>query len=337
VGRGLTGGKSVGRFDPLEMRMSFFSYRVNFRATLRPADSALSFTGFSIPKKELLEAGASCRDRFTPSGHYDRMARPPNGPVVVGGVRNVLSNLRCVAYSGAMSLQLGVPEYTVATVAEENKHPGRPYHAIVRHNGTFSVEEFLPQGRLTDPQPQLEGVDWLVTGTPVCWNCDDAELFDRMITDAADHSHVWHLPRGGHVDATDTTRQQWSVLQEAFIETLSSGREEAATRLKEIAEAFRLDREDEYLHSVWGVGGEQELVIVAANGRLEDVGRAAAELGCRRAICVENGGSVALYYVPDPKKRPWLPLVSAPNLRPPGTAFVFFALPKAGFRVSGHS
>lgn len=311
--------------------MSQFYYRVNYTTVLLPSNSVLSLTQLSTDKKELLATGETCNDRLVPHQHFDRLAHKPSVPLVVAGVRNVLSNLRCVAFSREMNERKPGSELAIACVKEEHAYPGRPYHVIICKDGKISLKEFLPQGSLLDPQTELAGVDWMVSGTPVCWDCDDNELFDRMISDAADHSHVWHLPRGNHIDASDTTRGKWAELQKVFVETLADDREVAASRLRNLANNFGLVREQSYLHSVWGVTDEQQLVIVVANGKLEEVGRKVAEVGCRRAICVENSGSSALYHIRDPTIRPWLPLVSAPNFRPAGTAFVFFTLANEGF------
>src|SRR5207237_3802675 len=122
--------------------------------------------------------------------------------------RNVLSNLRCIGYSAALCARDGLPPGTVAAVAEEHERPGRPYHVIRRAGGALRVDEFAPAGSLRDPQPGLADADWLVSGTPVLWDCDPDELFERMVTDAADHSHVWRLPRGTNPDAPDETSAQ---------------------------------------------------------------------------------------------------------------------------------
>ncbi|HUG71727.1 MAG TPA: hypothetical protein VMM76_28545 [Pirellulaceae bacterium] len=308
-------------------------YRAAFTVTLRTAASVLSLTRTAIGKKELAEPGGACPDRLAPHEHYDRLGAQPGSPLLVAGVRNVLSNLRCVAFSHEMSTRHIESHRRIAAVTEEHGYPGRPYHAIICKGGEISIEEFMPDGSLFEVQERLDSVDWMVSGTPVWWDCNEHELFDRMITDAADHSHVWQLPRGNHVDATDLTRKQWTQLQDEFIDTLADDRNTAAERLRVLVDGFDLKRENDYLHSVWGVTDDRRLIIIVANGRLEDVGRQAAALGCRRAICVENSGSSALYFVRAPERRPWFPLVSAPNFRPAGTAFIFFGLSDGAFHV----
>jgi hypothetical protein len=115
----------------------------------------------------------------------------------------------------------------------------------------------------------------------------------------------------------------------AFVDTLASDRDQAAARIRDAAGG--LPRENEYLHSVWGVGDADELIMIIAHGSLEELGVIAKAEGANRAICVENGGSIAAYYVPTIDQSEWLPLVRAPNLRPPGTAFAFFQLADSRF------
>jgi len=313
--------------------MAAFHYRASYSVVLKPQASLLSLSVSSLSKKALADPATETTGRLPPAEHYARLSRKPPAPFLVAGARNVLSNLRCIGYRRQEDVQAAELTAAVATVREENDRPGRPYHAISSRNGVLAVHEFLPDGSLLEPQRELDGVDWLVTGTPVLWDCDAEELFDRMITDAADHSHVWSLPRGTHPDATAESRRRWSVLQDIFVETLVEDRGTAAKRLKAAAKQLSLQRESGYLHSVWGVTDDGNLAIVVANGRLEEVGRQAARLGCRRAVCVENSGSSALYFVTDPAQRPWRPLITAPNFRPAGTAFAFFSLPAGQFRV----
>ncbi|MCA9070688.1 MAG: hypothetical protein KDA84_17280, partial [Planctomycetaceae bacterium] len=295
-----------------------------------PVTSVLSYQTTTTPKKDLLCGQHTKRDRLLPHEHYDRLPNPPKGPLLVAGVGNVLSNLRCVGFSRALC-EPGSPP-TLATVKEEQP-PGRPYHAILCQGGQLTIDEFLPSGGGLEPPDPETGIDWIVSGTPVLWDCDQEELFNRMITDAADHSHVWRLPRGSHAQATTASKNQWTQLQKTFTETLTADRDTAANRLKELSDQFQLERETRYLHSVWGVTDEHKLVILVANGALETLGQRLGQMGCRRAICVENSGSSALYFVRDPAIRPWYPLVSAPNFRPEGTAFVFFHIPDEGFET----
>ncbi|MBC8871322.1 MAG: hypothetical protein H8E44_18000 [Planctomycetes bacterium] len=228
-----------------------------------------------------------------------------------------------------MCEQFAKPYGTLATVDEELDVPGRSYHVIRNFQGKILAEEYTPECSVREPQVNLDGTAWLVSGTPVLWDGDDNELYDRMITDAADPAHVWRLPRGNHPDASPITRASWNELHRVFVETLANNRDDAAARLKEAAKG--LQREDEYLHCVWGVGRPDELIIIIAHGRLEKLGRMAQELGAKRAICVENGGSIAFYYVPTNDQQEWSPLIRAPNLRPAGTAFAFFKLSDAHF------
>jgi hypothetical protein len=309
-----------------------FEYRVLYEQLVRPRRALLSFTDLQVASKSIIHAEATTRDRLAPWEHYARFPEKPRFPLVAAGVRNVLSNLRCIAYSRAMSQYFRFPPNSLATVAEEAPQPGRPYHALGYADGEFSMEEFMPQGSVHDVQPQLDRWEWLVTGTPVLWD-DNDDLFDRMITDCADHAHVWHLPRGRHPLATDATRLQYEQMRHIFKGTLSADRTTAAGQMRELADRCGLRREGEYLHAVWGLRSPSELLILIGNGRLEALGEHMRSQGVRRAICVENGGSIAAYWLPDETTIPWIPLLRAPNYRPAGTCFAFFQLDAPQFDV----
>lgn len=282
-----------------------------------------------MQNKKVAGRGTGSANRLSPHEHYERLERPPDPPFLIASARNVLSNVRCIGYGSDMCRLLGKAPGQLAVVDEEAGYPGRPYHVIRHSDEGFFAEEFEPRGSVRDPQPALVGTNWMVSGTPVLWDCNENDLFNRMISDAADPAHIWKLPRGNHPDASPDVSAKWDELHQVFIETLTSDRDEAAGRLA--AAAGELPRENEYLHTVWGVGKHDELIIVIAHGGLEELGRKARELGAKRAICVENGGSVAIYYVLTRGQQEWSPLVRAPNLRVSGTTFVFFRLSDAQF------
>jgi hypothetical protein len=94
-----------------------------------------------------------------------------------------------------------------------------------------------------------------------------------------------------------------------------------------------LARSHDYLHAVLGVAEDGALVAVFAHGRLEEVGRLAARHGCRRAVCLENSGSIMPTYLPDGLAGERIPLLRAPNFRPRGRAALVLELPGAGFEV----
>lgn len=313
--------------------MAGLMFRATIQVRIDAVDSCLSLSTLKTPAKNLLTTACISHDRLSPDEHYKRLPRRLEPPLVVLGVRNVLANLRCIGYSRDMCDYFGVSKGTVAHVLEEFPFPGRPYHVLRYQNGRFAIDEFLPDGPVNSPQPQAAENEWLVSGTPVLWDCSRDELFERIITDSADHSHVWRLPRGNHPLASGSTNADWLALQEVFQGTLSASRETAAMALNQVALDRRLDREDKYLHSVLGVSDDGALIVVIAHGRLEDVGRLASDLGARRAICVENSGSIALYYIRDSTSTPWQSLFSAPNLRMRGTAFLFLKLADKSFGV----
>src|SRR6185369_17833855 len=93
-------------------------------------------------------------------------------------------------------------------------------------------------------------------GIPVLWDDRSAdELFDLILIEAADHSHVFELPRGNHPNATDATRRAWQALNQVFLENLYADSERAVGEMKGAIGRLGqgLPRAETYLHSVLGV------------------------------------------------------------------------------------
>ncbi len=269
--------------------MASFEIEQRLELRLTAVESvALSLSQYLPPaKKDLLGTEHSKAARKTPLEHLAEMARHArikdfSKPLMVVSVRNVLSNLRCVAYlAGYTKRPIGVaeeytylrftsdvldglkgeladtvfeaiaadgtrevpvheffamPEYAGLNVRKYGSvilaHAGilnhnRSYHILGQKNdGSLTIEEYNPGTDASDYR-------WFISGVPVLWDKKDDEdpdasspddedtLFRRIVTEAADHSHVWRLPRGSHPEATATTRAQWKALQEIFIKTLT--------------------------------------------------------------------------------------------------------------------
>ena len=65
--------------------------------------------------------------------------------------------------------------------------------------GKLVMDEYLPAGN-------LEKFNWLFSGVPVLWdNLSQKEIYKRILAEAADHSHVFCLPRGNHPEKTEET------------------------------------------------------------------------------------------------------------------------------------
>ncbi len=176
--------------------------------------------------------------------------------------------------------------------------------------------------------------EWFCAGVPVLWDdIEGDELLDLILCEAADHSHVFDLHRGNHPQATDATRDAWASLHTAFTERLYSDLPVAANALRRVINDCNppLRRCDDYFHAVYGVREDGALVCLFAQGRLEGLGNIMKQRGCRRAVVLENSGSIMPSFLPNGMHGETIPLVRAPNFRPKGRAVIAITLEHAGF------
>lgn len=282
-------------------------------------------SGMALAAKDLLSPGpASSADKYSLEEHLqyltDSGQLADDRPLLALGMRNSLVNLRCpVIAEGRIH----------AVTGEAPLASRRPYFGMGARAGRLSMGEALG----TSPEDWTDA-DFFCAGIPVFdERFDDAALFDLMLTETADHSHLFDLPRGNHPRATEVTRDAWSGLHGAFTASLESDRSEAVTAMRRAL--YKLQPQPprcaNYLHAVLGIGGAGELCCVFANGLLEAVGRRAAALGAQRALCVENSGSVMPTFFPEGAAGPAIPLLRAPNFRPKGRALLVIELETSGF------
>jgi hypothetical protein len=274
-----------------------------------------------LDEKELCAAVSAPRDgKRTLDGHLDFLRQQgairEDVPLLVVGLRNNLVNLRAPVIVGGRFY--GVEGETPAASR-------RPYYGIGSHNGKLVMGTALGT-----PSAWPE---FFCAGIPVLWDGMAGDtLLDLMLIEAADHSHLFHLPRGNHPLADDNTRADWCRLHEAFGRCLYADASTAVSEMRAAAAAGRqLVRTGEYLHAVLGVRADGTLVCICAHGRLEDVGALAAQHGCHRAICVENSGSVMPTYLPAGIDGERIPLLRAPNFRPYGRALLAIELTASTF------
>jgi hypothetical protein len=307
----------------------------------------LSLSYYHPPsKKELDQASHTKIGRKVPLEHISD--RVEDGtlvdaacPLFVMSCRNVLSNLRSVAYvKGKTEERIRGNRKSVEDrpigVAEENEVllRSRPYFVFGMKDGKAAMESLDPKswGSIK------ETYTWFISGVPVLWDdfVGDA-LFRRIVTEASDHSHIWNIPRGSHPAATDSTRAVWRELQGIFQSSLTEPVESASKKMIEFADRNKLEREEYYLHHIIGLDGEGHLCNLVAHGRLEELGVQMKQLGVRRAICIDNSGSITLQLIRKWKKdlppEEVLNLVAAPNQRLPGTAYLIAELEDSSFDV----
>ena len=279
--------------------------------------------GVCLDEKDLLaQDSASTNGKATLDEHLAHLRRENmlrgDAPLLVLGLRNNLVNLRSpVIWRGRAH-------------AVEGERPGdslRPYYGIGIRDGRLTMGQAL--GGSAERWP-----DFFCAGIPVLWDdvAGDA-LLDLILAEAADHSHVFDLPRGNHPDATPATRAAWARLHDAFRSSVHADLRTAVAAVQ--AAVTALDppprRCDNYLHAVLGAKDDGTLICIYASGRLEALGHAARNRGCRRAVCVENSGSIMPTFLPDGIEGERIPLLRAPNFRPHGRAVLVLELKTPAF------
>lgn len=273
-------------------------------------------------EKELLSSGpASIDGKATLEEHLDslstRHASLRTVPLVVLGLRNSLVNLRAPVIHG---------KRFQAVDGESPLESQRPYYGVEYRNSKLSMT-------VVRDEP-AEWPDFFFAGIPVLWEGFTGEsLLDLMLIEAADHSHIFDLPRGNSPRATDSTRQAWADLHTAFRRCVHADHDSAVEVMRGAVSKIDapLTRSDDYLHAVLGIRADGALIYVCANGRLEDLGQAAKDHGCTRAVCVENSGSVMPTYLPKGIAGETIPLLRAPNFRPHGRAVLVLELTQSTF------
>lgn len=308
------------------------AFRLRVNEIVRSSLSVVPSAGLIDEKDVTLTRGADAPSaRLTVAEHLREMVTrgdlPGDAPLLVFSARNVLRNARCIAFTRAG----GAPNGRLHCVAEEVVDCQRPYHVLAaRRDGGLVVEELWPA------TGDLSRLDWFVSGIPAVWDGESGStLFARIVPEAADHSHVWRIPRGRHPAATSETARCFEDLHAIFTAALGATRDQAASLLSAAAEARGLARETLYLHNLMGVDGAGRLCQLVGAGMIEDLGQQMREaFGVERAIVVDNGGSVETWYCPDgPTGDNAVQLVSAPNLREGGSAYIGVALPPGGFET----
>ena len=310
--------------------MKSFRYRHSFTLCLDALrETRLSLSSHvHLPKKDLVAPHHTTNGRTPLQEHLDRLADGTTGrasplsraaPLLVISVRNVLSNLRCGAAIR------GLTDGFVTVEEEKDFHFGRPYHVLAYRGGRFWIEEAIPTPEM------VAASDWMLSGVPVLWDGED--VIERLVTDASDHSHVLHLPRGKCPDATPESLAKWEELHAAFLGSLSEPRSVACSQI--MAHAGGLQREDKYLHNILAVDDRGRLIQHVGVGLLEDLGGELRRRGATRAIMVDNSGSVCTIFYPEGIRGERIQLLAAPNHRPRGTAFLIAVLADSTFEVLG--
>jgi hypothetical protein len=236
-----------------------------------------------------------------------------HAPLLTLGIRNNLVNLRAPIICGGRAY---------AVEGERPEESARPYYGIGCRDGKLEI------GQALGGSSEIWS-DFFISGIPVLWDDADPEsLLDLILAEAADHSHVFNLPRGDHPGATESSHRAWSELHEAFRANVHADLSTAVSAMRSAVAAIDppVSRCDNYLNAVFGVRDDGTVICIYAHGLLESLGLRAEALGCRRAVCVENSGSVMPTYLPSGLDGDHIPILRAPNFRPQGRAMLVFEL-----------
>lgn len=281
--------------------------------------------GEALKPKDLLNSGdVSADGKYNLEQHLQLLVQnqriKADTPLLVLGMRNSLVNLRCPVI---------IEGQVYAVEGEHPKNSARPYYGIGLRNNRFVCDRVMADyGSANDWQ------EFFCAGVPVLW--DDLEpdvLFETLLCEAADHSHIFNLPRGNHPEATDFTRNAWQSLQNTFLQNLHADAESATqAMLKVLADVNPpLSRANDYLHAVLGTRPDGSLVAIFAQEQLENLGAIMKHHGCIRAVCVENSGSVMPTFLPKGASGESIALLRAPNFRSRGRALMVIELNNSKF------
>jgi hypothetical protein len=289
------------------------------------SDVILSLSQNHAPKKkDLLGTEHTKKDRKTPTEHLQQLISQKRlqkeVPLMVISCRNVLSNFRCIAYIKDL-----MPE-PLSVLYENPNQSKRAYHILGQKQGKLCIETWNPS------KSSCKDYDWFISGVPVLWDdIDPQDLYKKIVTEAADHSHVWVLPRGNHPDATDESRSLWQEIQNIFQVNVHDSRDNAYAAIEKCINKHTMTRETNYLHNILGLDNQGNLCQLVETGKLEDLGQKLAKRNVKRALCVDNSGSITIQFYKKGFPGEACQLAAAPNQRPPGTAYLVVVLPDAGF------
>jgi hypothetical protein len=297
----------------------------------------LSLSQYTPPaKKKLMGLAHTRAARKTPLEHVESLfgagrITDHHQPLMIISVRNVLSNLRCIGYlDGITERPLSVAEEANSFIPTKdgNFPSNRSYHILGEKNDRLIIDQWNPR--------DLIDFSWFISGVPVLWDDEDENsIYERIVAEEADHSHIWHLPRGNHPEATLTDRDHWEHLQQIFMQTLTDTRTKAFKRLNNYAKKNKLMREYNYLNNIIGLNAKNNIIQLINFGRLEDLGQKIKSLGVRRALCVDNGGSISVEFYPgglfSARRGYYQTLIAAPNHRVHGTAYIVIELKDSAF------
>ncbi len=137
-------------------------------------------------------------------------------------------------------------------------------------------------------------VKWAVTGQPLVWDGVVSSV-TTLAGNTYDIRHLWAL----RWEAWQKCPGDFSIYQEmmsCFMRNLAASVTTRGESMLEIAARYRVPPAEGYLHSSLGMTDSGELLLLMQTGSIIDVANSQRALGARRAILLDNGGSVGVGY-----------------------------------------
>jgi hypothetical protein len=137
-------------------------------------------------------------------------------------------------------------------------------------------------------------IEWAVIGQALVWDGVIPSVAE-LAAYTYDLRHVWRLR---WEDWQDCPADQaiHAEMMTVFLQNLSAPPTDRAAALAGLAGRHALPVTTGYLHSSVGLTSAGDLVLLMKTASLAELGQTHAKLGSRRAILLDNGGSVGAAY-----------------------------------------
>jgi len=216
--------------------------------------------------------------------------------VLAIGNGNLLSNLGIVGYIK------GTDSTRFLKTAWEDKRITNGWQYTCFHcsknpkTGKAGIEKVSFQDG--KPTPDLNH-DWIASGQPILWNGIVSNPED-LIAETYDFRHIYQLRAtvGSHKetkDAYEKIQEYMSFWMDVFQDG-NLTQEMAAQKLKREAYRKAFSIECRYLQNALGVDRSGNLYVVQKHGTMRDIAQTLKQMGAERAILLDQGGSVGVFY-----------------------------------------
>jgi hypothetical protein len=193
----------------------------------------------------------------------------------------------------------------------------------------WPVAQFRSAGRvkLVEYRKADENSD-LLTGVPLVMTGRPCQR-QFFVAHCSDVAHTFHVHPKGLIGPS---AEAWQALSDAWEDGKASGLpdEDLALRLESLARSLGAEESRDLLHSAIGQNANGDIFLFAVTGSLRGIAKLLAErFLIEQAFLLDNGGSVGWLYIDAQAQTPARFIVSGPNFRAKGSAFLIF--PTSGF------